>query len=152
MMNDKIYKLIIFTVASLFIVSCKKVEDKFPPGCYQFDADMEEIGGEEEKFSTTFNVLLLESDESYLKIKFFVGDTLWDEPDLLTITNGKNVQGSFPARLNGDKPIIVESGTIIKKNRNEYIIEGSLKYEVLFDAGWDVYWRKCEGTYTFHPK
>lgn len=152
MMNNKICRLIIFTIALLFILSCKKVEDKFPPGYYQFDADMEEIGGDEEKFSTTFNVQLLEPDESYLKIKFFVGDTLWDEPGLLTITDGEKVEGTFGARLNGDKPIMIESGTIIKENRNNFIIEGVLSYEVLFDAGWDIYWRKCQGTYTFHQK
>lgn len=152
MMNKRTFKLVTFAATVLFILSCKKVEDKFPPGYYQFDVDMEEIGGYEEDYSSKFNVKLLESNETYLKVRFFKGDTLWDEPGILTIIEEENFEGTFGARLNGDKPIIIESGIIIRENRNSFIIEGVLSYEVLFDAGWDIYWRKYRGIYTFHPK
>ena len=144
--------MICYTLAILMLLACKKIEAQFPSGYYQFDVDMEEIGGDEEDYSSKFNVKLLESNETYLKVRFFKGDTLWDEPGVLTITNEENVEGTFGALLNGDKPINIESGIIIKESRNNFIIEGVLSYEVLFDAGWDIYWRKYRGMYTFHPK
>ena len=156
-MNNLIFKLSICTVASFFILSCKKVEEKFPPGYYQFDVDAHEIGeSADESIESSFTVKLNSSSEELLEIQSFtfsnLGDTVFRDTSYLHIEDKKYMTGTLDMWLNGDEPVKFSKGEILKESRNNDLIEGQIDYQIWFDGGWEYYWKYYTGTFVFRRK
>lgn len=142
-----------FLLLLALFFSCKKVEDKFPVGHYQFDIQTNEVDNENETWEAISPARVVSSSENLLRIESYsiniLGDTIYGEISDFGIASNDIVSGVISSAVS---EVTFSEGEISKRSKNDYTIEGNVSAKFWIDAGESSYWRYYLGTFSFEDK